>query len=118
MQHPTKIPIPAPLDWSDDPSNPIGSAYIILEHTGKIALQKVWNELLSDKKVKTIDAIYTGIAPISNGSLISRTRHFSTSIQSRSLRMILHFVLDHTAKELFGITEIFISKNQTEGHVR
>lgn len=57
------MPIPAPLDWSDDPSNPIGSAYIILEHTGKVALQKVWDELLSDKKVKTIDAIYTDIAP-------------------------------------------------------
>ncbi|EFW19952.1 conserved hypothetical protein [Coccidioides posadasii str. Silveira] len=65
LQRHTKIPIPALLDWSDDPTNPIGSAYIIMEHAGGVALQEVWDGLPLDKKVKTIGAICTRIAPIS-----------------------------------------------------
>ena len=65
VQRHTKIPIPALLDWSDDPTNPIGSAYIIMEHVGGVTLQEVWDGLPLDKKVKTIGAICSSIAPIS-----------------------------------------------------
>ncbi|KKZ66492.1 hypothetical protein EMCG_07772 [[Emmonsia] crescens] len=65
LQQKTKIPIPAILDWSDDPANPIGSAYIIMEHAGGVLLQEAWTDMPSDKKVKCIGAICTSILPIS-----------------------------------------------------
>ncbi|EFW14144.1 conserved hypothetical protein, partial [Coccidioides posadasii str. Silveira] len=61
----TKVPILAILDWSDDPNNPIGSAYIIMEHAGGVPLQEAWADMPSDKKVKCIGAICTSILPIS-----------------------------------------------------
>ncbi|KAM5442588.1 hypothetical protein MferCBS31731_002467 [Microsporum ferrugineum] len=64
LQQNTKIPIPDILDWSDDPANPIGSAYIIMEHAGGIQLQEAWANIPSDKKVKCIGAICTSILPI------------------------------------------------------
>ncbi|PGH11609.1 hypothetical protein AJ79_04749 [Helicocarpus griseus UAMH5409] len=39
LQQKCEIPIPAILDWSDDLTNPIGSAYIIMEHAGGVPLQ-------------------------------------------------------------------------------
>ncbi|KMU78074.1 hypothetical protein CISG_06836 [Coccidioides immitis RMSCC 3703] len=65
LQCNTKVPIPAILDWSDDPTNPIGSAYIIMEHAGGVPLQEAWADMPSDKKVKCIGAICTSILPIS-----------------------------------------------------
>ncbi|OJD20124.1 hypothetical protein ACJ73_08543 [Blastomyces percursus] len=65
LQQKTKIPIPAILDWNDDPANPIGSAYIIMEHAGGVLLQEAWTDMPSDKKVKCIGAICTSILPIS-----------------------------------------------------
>ena len=61
MQRYTKVRIPAILDWCDDPANPIGSAYIIMEHAGGVSLQDVWDGLPSDKKVKTVGAICADI---------------------------------------------------------
>nr|KMM72331.1 hypothetical protein CPAG_08628 [Coccidioides posadasii RMSCC 3488] len=65
LQCNTKVPILAILDWSDDPNNPIGSAYIIMEHAGGVPLQEAWADMPSDKKVKCIGAICTSILPIS-----------------------------------------------------
>lgn len=65
VQRHTKIPVPSILDWSDDPSNPIGSAYIIMEHADGVSLQDVWDELPSGKKIKTVGAICSRIASIS-----------------------------------------------------
>ncbi|GBF61013.1 altered inheritance of mitochondria protein 9 [Trichophyton mentagrophytes] len=60
----TEVPIPNILDWDDDPANPIGSAYIIMEHAGGILLQEAWANIPSDKKIKCIGAICTSIVPI------------------------------------------------------
>lgn len=65
VQRNTEIPIPAILDWSDDPNNPIGSAYIIMEHAGGVQLQETWTDLPSDTKVKCIGAICSSIPPLS-----------------------------------------------------
>ncbi|QSS65906.1 hypothetical protein I7I51_06757 [Histoplasma capsulatum] len=61
----TKIPIPAILDWCDDPTNPIGSAYIIMEHAGGVQLQEVWADVPVHVKVKIVGAICFSILPIS-----------------------------------------------------
>ncbi|PGH11552.1 hypothetical protein AJ79_04810 [Helicocarpus griseus UAMH5409] len=41
----TKIPIPSVLDWSDDPSNPAGSAYIIMEHADGVSPDQAWPKM-------------------------------------------------------------------------
>lgn len=61
----TRIPIPKILDWSDDPTNPIGAAYIIMEHVEGVLLQEVWGDMPTDQKIKCIGAICTTILPIS-----------------------------------------------------
>ncbi|EFR01815.1 hypothetical protein MGYG_04815 [Nannizzia gypsea CBS 118893] len=60
----TQIPIPNILDWNDDPANPIGSAYIIMEHAGGVLLQKAWIDMPVDKKIKCTGSICTSIFPI------------------------------------------------------
>ncbi|KAI9708750.1 MAG: hypothetical protein M1820_003705 [Bogoriella megaspora] len=41
----TKIPIPRVLDWSDDPANPTGTEYIIMEHATGVPLHEKWNAM-------------------------------------------------------------------------
>ncbi|EDN06377.1 predicted protein [Histoplasma mississippiense (nom. inval.)] len=53
------------LDWCDDPTNPIGSAYIIMEHAGGVQLQEVWADVPVHVKVKIVGAICFSILPIS-----------------------------------------------------
>ncbi|KAI1951730.1 hypothetical protein LOZ57_001142 [Ophidiomyces ophidiicola] len=65
LQRNTKIPIPAILDWSDDPANPIGAAYIILEHVGGVLLQEAWTDMPSHLKVKCTGAICSSVLPVS-----------------------------------------------------
>ncbi|KAI1963503.1 hypothetical protein LOZ58_002337 [Ophidiomyces ophidiicola] len=65
LQHNTKIPIPAILDWSDDPANPIGSAYIIMEHVDGVLLQEAWADMPSDQKIKCVGAICSSVLAMS-----------------------------------------------------
>ncbi|TPX20163.1 hypothetical protein DIZ76_016051 [Coccidioides immitis] len=65
LQQKTKIPIPAILDWSDDPTNPIGSAYIIMEHAGGISLQHMWPNMSFSQKMNCIRSISTSIMEMS-----------------------------------------------------
>ncbi|TQB67840.1 hypothetical protein MPDQ_004518 [Monascus purpureus] len=61
LQSKTSIPIPAILDWSNDPTNAnntIGSEYIIMEHATGVQLHQKWPEMAGDQRVKCIDAIY------------------------------------------------------------
>ncbi|KAK2810959.1 hypothetical protein FQN50_002550 [Emmonsiellopsis sp. PD_5] len=46
LQRHTRIPIPAVLDWSDDPANPVGYPYIIMEHAGGVSLQELQEHVL------------------------------------------------------------------------
>ncbi|KAK2750680.1 hypothetical protein FQN57_002753 [Myotisia sp. PD_48] len=57
--------VPALLDWSDDPTNPIGSAYIIMEHCGGVLLQEAWLDIPVEKRIKCVGAISSSILPIS-----------------------------------------------------
>jgi hypothetical protein len=41
----TTIPVPAVLDWNDNPDNPVGSEYIIMEHVDGIQLVKKWSDM-------------------------------------------------------------------------
>jgi hypothetical protein len=36
----TKLPIPTVLEWNDDPSNVVGSEYIIMEHAKGVQLHQ------------------------------------------------------------------------------
>ncbi|KAM5454307.1 hypothetical protein MaudCBS49596_002324 [Microsporum audouinii] len=65
LQCHTKLPIPTILDWNDDPTNPIGSEYIIMEHADGVLLQEAWTNMPTEKKVKCIGAICTSVLPIS-----------------------------------------------------
>jgi hypothetical protein len=41
----TTIPVPKVLDWNDDPSNPIGTEYIIMEHVSGVQLHQKWGTM-------------------------------------------------------------------------
>lgn len=53
----TEIPIPAIIDWSDDPSNDVGYEYIIMEHASGVQLQQRWPTITGEDKVRFMDAI-------------------------------------------------------------
>ncbi|EEP78409.1 predicted protein [Uncinocarpus reesii 1704] len=61
----TKISIPEILDWNDDPSNPIGSAYIIMQHAGGVSLQQAWPGMSSLQKMHCIRDINKNIMQLS-----------------------------------------------------
>ncbi|OBT43157.1 hypothetical protein VE00_07719 [Pseudogymnoascus sp. WSF 3629] len=58
LQANTSVPIPKILDWSDDPSNAIGSEYIIMEHAAGTQLHQKWPTMAIDQQIRCIDAIY------------------------------------------------------------
>lgn len=58
MQKETGIPIPKILDWSDDPSNAIGSEYIIMEHASGFSLQERWPHMEVMEQLQCIGAIW------------------------------------------------------------
>ncbi|KAI1166394.1 kinase-like domain-containing protein [Nemania serpens] len=41
----TSIPVPKVLDWSDDPNNPTGTEYIIMDHVPGVQLHRVWPDM-------------------------------------------------------------------------
>ena len=49
VQSKISLPIPKILDWNDDPSNPIGTVYIIQEHAVGVQLHQVWPEMNSEQ---------------------------------------------------------------------
>lgn len=61
MQSKTTIPIPKVLDWSDDPSNPIRSEYIIMEHAPGVQLHKVWPTMTGPQQILCIKSICLNI---------------------------------------------------------
>ncbi|KAJ0419936.1 hypothetical protein BJY00DRAFT_301945 [Aspergillus carlsbadensis] len=52
------IPIPRILDWSCDPSNPVGSEYIIMEKARGTQLGSCWYELSSSTKYEFIKQVF------------------------------------------------------------
>lgn len=49
------------LDWSDDPTNAIGSEYIIMEHATGVQLHQKWPTMSADQQFDCIRAISTNI---------------------------------------------------------
>ncbi|KAH7395252.1 kinase-like domain-containing protein [Phaeosphaeria sp. MPI-PUGE-AT-0046c] len=41
----TQVPVPKVLAWNSDPTNPVGSEYIIMEKAPGIQLYKIWDEM-------------------------------------------------------------------------
>lgn len=39
------LPVPQILAWSDDPSNPVGSEYIIQEHVDGVGSHEHWSQM-------------------------------------------------------------------------
>jgi hypothetical protein len=58
VQSNTSIPIPKILDWNDDPSNSIGSEYIIMEHSTGVQLHQRWPTMTGDQQIRCIESIY------------------------------------------------------------
>lgn len=65
VQQNAKIPIPTILDWSDDLNNPIGSAYIIIEHAGGVSLHEIWPNMSFTQRMNCIGSISTNIMKMS-----------------------------------------------------
>ncbi|EQL31887.1 hypothetical protein BDFG_05791 [Blastomyces dermatitidis ATCC 26199] len=65
LQQNAEIPIPTILDWSDDLANPIGSAYIIMEHAGGVPLHQMWPKMSFPQKMNCIRSISTNIMKMS-----------------------------------------------------
>ncbi|KAI4115641.1 MAG: hypothetical protein LQ338_007826, partial [Usnochroma carphineum] len=61
LQLNTTVPIPMILDWSDDPTNAIGSEYIIMEHATGVQLHQKWPTMSADQQFDCIRAISTNI---------------------------------------------------------
>jgi hypothetical protein len=57
VQSHTGIPIPEILDWNDDASNPIGSEYIIMEHSPGVQLHHRWPTMTGEQQIRCIEAI-------------------------------------------------------------
>ncbi|RMD44663.1 hypothetical protein DV735_g483, partial [Chaetothyriales sp. CBS 134920] len=53
----TSIPVPAVLDWSDDPRNPIGTEYIIMEHATGVQLDQQWPSMTAAKQLEAVKAL-------------------------------------------------------------
>lgn len=45
MHNYTKVPVPKVLAWNDDPSNPVGAEYIIMEKAPGTQLYKKWGDM-------------------------------------------------------------------------
>lgn len=65
VQSITTVPIPKILDWSDDPSNAIGSEYIIMDHAIGVQLHQRWPTMSGGQRISCIHAISTTIQQIS-----------------------------------------------------
>uniref|UniRef100_A0A093VIL6 Altered inheritance of mitochondria protein 9, mitochondrial n=1 Tax=Talaromyces marneffei PM1 TaxID=1077442 RepID=A0A093VIL6_TALMA len=63
------VPIPTILDWSNEPSNSIGSEYIIMEHVEGVQLHKKWPEMAGDERDITW---FSEIAYISAGTTLDQ----------------------------------------------
>jgi hypothetical protein len=55
-QH-TSIPVPAVLDWSDDPANSIGTEFIIMEHAPGVNLHHRWETMNSEQRMRVVQSL-------------------------------------------------------------
>ena len=60
------LPIPKILDWSDDPSNPIGAEYIIQEHAVGVSLRDIWPRMNVLQHMQCTQALSIGITELAS----------------------------------------------------
>ncbi|KAE8353348.1 kinase-like domain-containing protein [Aspergillus coremiiformis] len=90
----TSLPIPKVLDWNDNPSNPIGTEYIIQEHVAGVQLHQIWPKMNSEqhmlctktlslmiKEMASLDfpaygSLYFADAPLDSDSKVSFEQGF------------------------------------------
>ena len=65
VQSYTNVPSPKILDWSDDPSNPIGCEYVITENAAGVQLHQKWPMMSGEQQITCIEAITRYIQQIS-----------------------------------------------------
>ncbi|SMY21314.1 unnamed protein product [Zymoseptoria tritici ST99CH_1A5] len=53
----TTVPLPTVLDWSDDPTNPIGTEYIIMEHAPGVSLHHRWGTMNVEQRILVIKSL-------------------------------------------------------------
>ncbi|KAL8765530.1 MAG: hypothetical protein Q9209_007438 [Squamulea sp. 1 TL-2023] len=58
------VPIPKILDWSDSPSNAIGSEYIIMEHARGVQLHQKWPTMNVVQRIKCIKSIMSNMKQV------------------------------------------------------
>lgn len=51
------IPVPRVLSWSSKPDNPVGAEYIIMEKAPGVQLDKLWNKLDAEARLKVAKKI-------------------------------------------------------------
>lgn len=53
------MPIPRVIDWNDDPANPTGTEYIIMEHASGVQLHGKWNTMDTLQKMLCVKSAAT-----------------------------------------------------------
>ncbi|ROV87932.1 hypothetical protein VSDG_09452 [Cytospora chrysosperma] len=53
----TSIPVPKILDWSDDPTNPSGTEYIIMEYAPGVQLHEIWPQMDSLQHMRCVQSL-------------------------------------------------------------
>lgn len=66
MQCKVSLPIPKVLDWNDDPSNPIGTEYIIQEHVEGVQLHQMWPKMNSEQHMLCTKALSLAIKKVAS----------------------------------------------------
>ncbi|KAF2442983.1 serine/threonine protein kinase [Karstenula rhodostoma CBS 690.94] len=55
----TSVPVPRVLDWNDDPANPTGTEYIIMEHASGVQLHEKWNTMNTLQQMLCVKSVAT-----------------------------------------------------------
>ncbi|KAF3009677.1 hypothetical protein E8E13_008293 [Curvularia kusanoi] len=108
LQKHTTIPIPKILAWSDDPSNPIGSEYIVMEHASGVSLHQRWSTMDLSERLHCIRQDFTeyynglidsGLARLPPpGTVVPRPRYQGSIEQHKQLLNYAHTTLKELAK--------------------
>ncbi|KAL8974971.1 MAG: hypothetical protein Q9197_000812 [Variospora fuerteventurae] len=53
----TTVPVPRVLAWNDDPSNPVGAEYILMEKAPGVQLHTVYDELKAYQRLQLIESL-------------------------------------------------------------
>ena len=61
----TSIPVPAVLDWSDDPANAIGTEFIIMKHVAGVQLHHEWPSMNVVQHISVVSSLAITIQELS-----------------------------------------------------